>query len=74
MRFDPLIVRQLIADHAITILPATPFLLDALSHGITKERHPHRLRQVYSAGSTLPLRVFHALYRRISEPRWPLSW
>ncbi len=62
-RFDPSHLRRMLRRDGVTLFPATPFMLDALSHSDAAPVREHRLRQVYSAGSALPRRVFEAFER-----------
>jgi long-chain acyl-CoA synthetase len=57
-RFAPKPAREALCERAISVWPAVPLMLDAVSRGAGLTSHPNRLRKVVSAGSRLPLRVF----------------
>ena len=56
--FVPLRVRAALQEEGITVWPAVPVMLDAISRGGAVQGRPPALRHVVSAGSPLPRRVY----------------
>jgi len=66
--FDVQHVRRRLLSGEPTVFPAVPFIFEALSQAAGQQAPLTSLRRAYSAGSTLPPRIFEGFYKAFRVP------